>query len=91
MFILDGDWKVWIQSADDAQYCSVGMVIYGEKGKSGLILLGKAGERGLFMAGNQDQFKVCILFYFFSLCMALVKCMIFNLLALFKITVIDQI
>ena len=47
-----------MQSLDDALYCSVGLVIYGENGKSGLILLGRSGERGLFRAGNQDQFKV---------------------------------
>ena len=54
----DGDWKIWMQSADDAQYCSVGMVIYGENGKSGLIILGGTGEKVLFRAGNHDQFRV---------------------------------
>ena len=57
----EGDWKIWIDTADNAYYCQVSMVVYGEHGNSGPIVLGKSGK-DLFLSGNQDQFKV---FYYF--------------------------
>ena len=57
-FVLlpDGDWKVWITTAESASGCRVAMVAYGDRGNSGPILLGDANE--LFQAGNKDEFKV---------------------------------
>ncbi|XP_064626993.1 lipoxygenase homology domain-containing protein 1-like isoform X2 [Lineus longissimus] len=54
----DGDWKIWIHSAESASNGDIAMVVYGSEGRSPPTILGTAGENDLFQAGNKDEFKV---------------------------------
>ncbi|ELT98105.1 hypothetical protein CAPTEDRAFT_225952 [Capitella teleta] len=57
-FYEDGEWKLWVTSAESAENADVAVVVYGDQGSSGRIILGKAKDSELFRAGNVDEFKV---------------------------------
>lgn len=57
-FFADGDWKVWVSTAETATNADVGLVVYGDKSNSGMIIIGSSGSKTLFQADNTDEFKV---------------------------------
>ena len=57
-FPIEGDWKMWVTSAETCENAQVVVVIYGDKGNSGPIILGTSDEAGLFQQNNVDEFKV---------------------------------